>query len=187
MSWTGAAKLLAVPLDLDAWLPDPQIRTFHRRSARAGADDLWHAAETVKVCEAPTLGRIVRWRIPGTPRDIPFRDVFRRYPFAVLDEDDGWSVSGLCGKIWTLRRDYPRIGGPDEFLAWDEPDSVRVLLGHWVEDHGDRATLVSETRIEPVDRRARMRTRGLWTGLGRFERLIGGEALRVAARRAEQR
>ena len=82
-------------LDLDEWLPDPQVRTFHRRSAHAPADDLWHAAETVQVCEAPSLGRVVRWRIPDTPRDIPFRDVFRRYPFAVLDEGERWSVSGL--------------------------------------------------------------------------------------------
>jgi hypothetical protein len=172
-------------IDLDAWLPDPQVRTFHRRSAQAPAEALWHAAETVQVCEAPTLGRILRWRIPDTPRDLPFRDVFRRYPFTVLDEGERWSISGLCGKIWTLRRDYPRIASADEFAAWDRPDTVRVLFGHWVEEDGGRATLVSETRIEPVDRRARLRTRGLWTALGRFERLIGGEALRVAARRAE--
>jgi hypothetical protein len=174
-------------IDLDAWLPDPQVRTFHRRSARVAADELWHAAETVQVCEAPTLGRVVRWRIPDTPRDIPFREVFRRYPFTVLDEGERWSVSGLCGKIWTLRRDYPRLGGAEEFRAWDEPDTARVLFGHWVEEDGDRSTLVSESRIEPVDRRARLRTRALWTALGQFERLIGGEAMRVAARRAEQR
>ena len=174
-----------MPIDLDAWLPDPQVRTFHRRNAGAPADDLWRAAETVQVCEAPALGRIVRWRIPQTPRDIPFRDVFRRYPFTVLDEGEHWSVSGLCGKIWTLRRDYPRIESAGEFLEWDRPDTVRVLFGHWVEENGKGATLVSETRIEPVDRRARLRTRALWTALGRFERLIGGEALRIAARRAE--
>jgi hypothetical protein len=172
-------------IDLDEWLPDPQVRTLHRRSADVPAEDLWHAAETVQVCESPTLGRIVRWRIPGTPRDIPFRDVFRRYPFTVLDEGEHWSVSGLCGKIWTLRRDYPRLGSADDFLAWDQPDTARVLFGHWVEENGKGATLVSETRIEPVGRRARVRTRALWTAVGQFERLIGNEALRLAARRAE--
>jgi hypothetical protein len=176
-----------MPIDLDAWLPDPQIRTLHRRDARAPADELWHAAETVQVCDAPTLGRIVRWRIPGTPRDLPFRDVFRRYPFTVLEEGEHWSISGLCGKIWTLRRDYPRIESAEEFVSWDRPDTARVLFAHWVEENGAGATLVSESRIEPVDRRARLRTRALWTTLGRFERLIGGEAMRLAARRAERR
>ena len=172
-------------IDLDDWLPDPQVRTLHRRGARASADDLWQAAESVQVCESPALGSVVRWRIPGTPRDIPFRDVFRRYPFTVLDEGERWSASGVCGKIWTLGRDYPRLSGADEFLAWDTPDTVRVLFGHWVEENGKGATLFSETRIQPVDRRARLRTRALWTAVGQFERLIGNEALRLAARRAE--
>src|SRR3954465_12232955 len=130
-------------LDLDAWLPDPQVRTRHRRQAKAPSERLWQAAETVRVCDAPTLGRIVRWRIPGTPRDLPFRELFRRYPFTVLEEGERYSVSGLCGRIWTMKRDYPRIDGPDEFLAWDKPNTVKVLFAHWVE--GD-STLVSESR-----------------------------------------
>jgi hypothetical protein len=178
---------MADALDLDSWLPDPQVRTEHRRDAEAPAKALWHAAETVRVCDAPTLGRVVRWRIPGTPRDLPFRELFRRYPFAVLAEGEQWSVSGLCGRVWTLRRDYPRIEGADEFLGWDRSGTVRVLFAHWVEEDGDgRSSLFSESRVEAVDRRAGLRLRALWAAVGRFERLIGGEALRVAARRAEQ-
>ena len=172
-------------LDLDVWLPKPQVRTRHRRSSRASADRLWHAAETVRIRDAPTLGRVVRWRIPGTPPELPFRELFRRYPFAVLAEGDHWSLSGLCGRLWTLSRDYPRIEGADDFRAWQEPGTVRVLFAHWVEpESAGRSALVSESRVEPVDRRARLRMRALWTAVGRFERLIGGEALRVAARRA---
>lgn len=172
--------------DLDAWLPDPQVRTRHRRPARADAERLWHCAETVRVCDAPTLGAVVRWRIPGTPRELAFRDLFRRYPFTVLAEGEHWSVSGLCGSVWTLKRDYPRVNGPDDFLRWAEAGTVRVLFAHWVEAAGDgRAALVSESRVQPVDRLARARMRALWTVVGRFERLIGGEALKVAARRAE--
>lgn len=173
--------------DLDVWLPDPQVRTRHRRSARASAERLWHAAETVRVCDAPALGRVVRWRIPGTARELPFRELFRRYPFAVLAEGDRWSASGLCGRVWTLGRDYPRIEGADDFMAWDEPGTVRVVFAHWVEpEDGNRSALLSESRVEPVDRHARLRMRALWAAVGRFERLIGGEALRVAARRAER-
>jgi hypothetical protein len=172
--------------DLDSWLPDPQLRTRHRRSAKADPETLWHAAESVRVDEVPALGRIVRWRIPKTPADSAFRDIFRRYPFTVLDEGDLWSVSGLCGRIWTIHRDYPRLSGPDEFLGWDERGTVRVLFAHWVEGGDRTSTLVSETRVQPVDRRAGLRTRALWTAVGQFERLIGREALRVAARRAEK-
>jgi hypothetical protein len=176
-----------VDFDLDACLPDPQVRTRHRRSARAGADALWHAAESVRVGEASAFGTAVRWRIPGTPADLTFRDLLRRYPFAVIAEGERWSVSGICGRLWTLRRDYPRIEGPDDFSAWDEPGTVRVLLAHWIEpDHDARNALVSEARIKPVDRGAGLRLRALWAVLGHFDRLVGGQVLGVAARRAEE-
>ena len=95
-------------------------------------------------------------------------------------------LSGLCGRIWTLARDYPRLDGPEDFAGWSEPGTVRVAFAHWVDDLGDgRAELVSEARVEPVDRRAAMRLRALWAVIGRFERLVGAEPLALAARRAE--
>ena len=174
-------------IDLDAWLPDPQVRGRHRRTARADPDELWRAAGLVTIAEAPRLGRAVRWRIPDTPADISFRQLLRSYPFAVLAEGERWSVSGLCGRLWTLRRDYPRLEGPDHFLEWSEPGTVRVLLGHWIETEGDgRATLCNESRIGAVDRGAGLRLRALWAIVGGLERLVGGEALSAATRRAEQ-
>jgi hypothetical protein len=179
--------VFVVDLDLDDWLPNPQVRVRRRRSAHADPERLWHAAETIRVCDAPTLGPLVRWRIPGTPRDLLFRDLFRRYPFTVLSEGDGWSASGLAGRLWTLQRDYPNLANADQFREWNGPGTVRVVIANWVESDGDgRATLVSESRIQPVDPKASMRLRALWMFLGRFERLIGSEPLRIAARRAER-
>jgi hypothetical protein len=174
-------------IDLDALLPDPQVRGSHRCSATADPDDLWRAASEVKIAEAPRLGRAVRWRIPDTPADISFRDLLRSYPFTVLAEGERWSVSGLCGRLWTLRRDYPRLEGPDDFLEWDEPGTVRVLLADWVEPEGDgQAAVCNESRIAPVDRGAALRLRALWAIVGGLERLVGGEALNAATRRAEE-
>jgi hypothetical protein len=176
-----------MPLDLDAWLPDPQVRSLHRCSAETDADRLWNAAESVRLRDAPILGRAVRWRIPGTSLDLSFWDLFRRYPFSVIAEGARWSVSGMCGRIWTLRRDYPRIDGAKDFLAWEEPATARVLLAHWIEGNGrGQSALVSETRIKPVDGQARLRIRALWALVGHFEALVGREALRSAAQRAEQ-
>jgi hypothetical protein len=173
--------------DLDSWISHPQVRSRHRRTAAASPDRLWEAAGGVRVGDTRALGRAVRWRIPGTPPETTFRELFCRYPFTVLAEGELWSVSGLCGRIWTLRRDYPGLSGGEEFMGWDEPGTVRVLLAHWIEPEGDRrAALVSESRVEPTDRRAQIRLRALWALVGRFERLVGGDALGVAARRAER-
>ena len=98
-------------------------------------------------------------------------------------------MSGLCGRIWTLQRDYPRLDGPEAFRHWDERGTVRVLFAHWTEpgSDGSGAELVSEARVDPVDGMARARLKALWTVIGPFERLVGAEPLAVAARRAEAR
>jgi len=173
---------------LDAWLGAPAVRTHHRRSAAASTQALWDRATEVRLDETRTLGRLVRWRIPGLGPDPTYHELFRAYPFCVLEEDEHLLVTGLCGRIWTLARDYPRLAGPDEFRDWDEKGTVRVAFGHWVEPGEDgRAELVSEARVEPVDARAGLRLRALWTVIGRFERLVGAEPLDLAARRAEGR
>jgi hypothetical protein len=168
-------------------MPDPVVRTMHRRAAGVPAEALWEAAETIRIRDVGTIGRIVRWRIPGTSRDQPFTELFRRYPFTVLAEGERWVVSGLCGRVWTLRRDYPHLAGAEEFRAWRDPGTVRVVFAHWIEDMGnDCSELVSESRIDAVDRGARLRLRALWRAIGHFEQLIGADALEVAVRRAEE-
>jgi hypothetical protein len=178
-----------LPLDLDAWLPAPAIRTRHRREAAAPPDALWVAAGALPVDATGTLGRLVRWRIPGLPAGVTFGALFAAPPFTVLSEGERWSVSGLVGRIWTLRRDYPLLSGADAFRTWAQPGTVRVLFAHWVEAgaDGERAVLHSEARVAPVDRHAALRLRALWTVVGPWERLIGGEALARAGRRAEDR
>jgi hypothetical protein len=173
---------------LDDWLAEPAVRTRHRRRAAADADELWAAARGIRLSETRTLGRLVRWRIPGTASTQTFSGLLAEYPFVVLAEGERWSVSGLCGRIWTLNRDYPRLDGPEAFRAWSEPGTVRVLFTHWVDSDGDGgSTIVSEARVAPVDRAADLRLRSLWMLVGVFERLIGAETLELAVARAEGR
>jgi hypothetical protein len=174
------------PAALDDWLANPSVRTRHHRRSSADAARLWAAARALRLSDAGALSRLVRWRIPDLRTDQTFRDMLANYPFCLLAEGEDWSISGLCGRIWTLQRDYPRLDGPDDFRSWDEPGTVRVLFAHWVVPDGAGSTIVSEARVAPVDRRAALRLRSLWVVIGVFERLIGGEALALAAERAER-
>src|SRR3954447_18267832 len=118
---------------LDAWLGSPQGRTHRRQAARADADELWRRATEVRLSETRRLGRLVRWRIPGLAPGLTYHELFRAYPFCVLEEGEHRLVSGLCGRIWTLHRDYPALSGPEQFRSWAEPGTVRVAFAHWVE------------------------------------------------------
>lgn len=170
---------------LDAWLPDPQIRARHHRSSAADPDTLWAAANTVRLDQTRTIGHLVRWRIPGVAPEQSFAGLLQDDPFIVLDAGEHYSISGLCGRIWTRARDYPLLDGPDAFRAWHAPRTVRVLFAHWVEPASDgRSTLVSEARVAPTDRVGAMRLRSLWLVVGPFERLIGAEPLALAAAEA---
>jgi hypothetical protein len=170
---------------LERWAGAPAVCSRHMRPARTDAHTLWDSAASIRLSDTRTLGRLVRWRIPGTPADVTYFEMLSRYPFTILEAGDGYSISGLCGRIWTLQRDYPRLSGPEEFRAWDQRGTVRVLFAHWVEQGDDGPELVSEARVEPVDRFASVRLRALWSVIGKFERFVGAEPLTLAVRRAE--
>ena len=173
---------------LDAWLPEPVVRTHHRRTAAAAPDELWRAANGVRLSDTRTLGRLVRWRIPGLQPRLTYGELFRDYPFTVLDEGEQHLLAGLCGRIWTLARDYPRLDGPD---------GVRELGRA---GHGARA-------VRPLGRARRtaaprwsarracsrstgtpaLRLRALWKVIGPFERLVGAEAIDARATERSRR
>jgi hypothetical protein len=179
----SAPERVAAPApDLDRWLDAPTITTRHHRSAPVDPVRLWAAASSVQLDQTRTLGKLIGWRIPGTPQHETFRELFARPPFVVLDEGPTHSVSGLCGRIWTLRRDYPLLRDAAEFAAWDEPGDARVLFAHWTQPtpDGTGATLHSEARVQPTDARSRFALAVLWRTVGVFERRIGAEALSLA-------
>jgi hypothetical protein len=170
--------------DLDIWLDHAPIRVRHRREAAVDEATLWEAARTVRVKDTRVLGRLLRWRIPGTSGSMPYDKLFREPPFAVLHEEEGALVSGLVGRIWTLRRDYPAIDA-DEFRSWSAPGTARVLYANWVEPADRGAALVSETRVRATDRDGRRGLTGVRPLITAFNALIGREALDLAVARAQ--
>jgi hypothetical protein len=174
------------PRALDAWLADPAVRVAHRRTADAAPEALWAAARSVRLSDTRILGRLVRWRIPGLPRTQTYDELFRSPPFVVLEEQAHALVSGLCGRLWTLERDYAALAGPEDFGRWAEPGTARVLYANWVTPAQDGGAVISsETRVAPVDRAGRRGLVAVRPLIATFNHLIGGEALTLAVRRAE--
>jgi hypothetical protein len=174
------------PPQLDMWLPAPAVRVAHRRESTASPERLWRATQEISLSETRLLGRLIRWRIPGLAREVSFDELFRQQPFTVLCEDDGLLVSGLVGRIWTLRRDYPELEGPDEFQQWSTPGTARVLFANWVEAAEHRGgALRSETRVEGFGAQGRLGLASVRPLIRGFQQLVANDAMAVAVRRAE--
>ena len=174
--------------DLDKWLPDPALRVVHRRESSASADELWRAAREVRLTDTAVLGRLVRWRIPGLGRDLGYDEMFRQPPFIVLEEGAHALVSGLVGRIWTLRRDYPQLGSPQEFAEWSRGGTARVVIANWARGRdGGGSALAAEARVEPVGAQGRLGVAAVRPVVRAFQNLVGSDGINAAVRRAEGR
>jgi hypothetical protein len=172
--------------DLDRWIANPSIRVAHRRDSSVEPDRLWEAAREVPLSDVGRLGQLIRWRIPGTRPDLRLEELFRCPPFAVLDEGRYAVVSGLVGRIWTLRRDYPRLSGPEEFLQWSEPGTARVVFANWVQGTDGHSALRSEARVEPIGLQGRIGVAAVRPLVRAFQGLVASDGIAAAVRRAER-
>jgi hypothetical protein len=174
--------------DLDIWLPDPSLRVAHSRTSTVSADQLWDAARTVGLTEAARLGRLVRWRIPGLERNTTFDSLFREPPFIVLAEGERALVSGLVGRIWTLRRDYPELSSPEDFRDWSQRGTARVVLANWVlADPDGGSSIFSEERVEGLGSQGRIGVAAVRPIVRAFQNLVGSDGVSAAVRRAERK
>ncbi len=173
--------------DLDYWLPKPSIRVAQRRQTNAEPDRLWEAARQVRLSDARRLGRLIRWRIPGLPPDLAFDELFRAPPFIVLDDTpDRMLISGLVGRIWTLRRDYPELKDPEEFRTWRASGTARVAFANWIEETDAGSEIHVEARVEAIGAQGRVGVAAVRPLVRAFGGLIGSDGIEVAVRRAEQ-
>jgi hypothetical protein len=173
--------------DLDKWLAKPALRVVHHRESSVSATELWRAAQEVRLSDTTVLARLVRWRIPGLPRNLGYDDLFRQQPFTVLEEGEYALVSGLVGRIWTLRRDYPELGSPQEFADWSKSGTARVVIASWAQERDGGSVLTAEARVEPVGAQGRLGVAAVRPVVRAFQNLVGSEGISAAVRRAEDR
>ena len=126
------------------------------------------------------------WRIPGVHASQTYHELFRAYPFTVLHETATELVSGLCGKIWTLARDYPALARRRGVRRLGRArHRARRLRALGRPRPRTAPSCTPRPACSPVDTHARVRLKAIWTVLGPFERLVGAEPLELAVRRAE--
>jgi hypothetical protein len=158
----------------------------HRRESRADSDALWRAAREVQLKDTGRLGRLVRWRIPGTTGEPSFEQLFTTPPFIALERADHALVSGIVGRIWTIRRDYPRLSDPAEFRDWSQSGTARVVFANWVEESPAGSILNAEARVDVYGVQGRIGLAMVRPLVSAFHDLIGSDGIEAAVSRAER-
>ena len=162
-------------LDLDAWLPDPTVRTYRCRRADATPDGALGAGAALRLADTRTLGRLIRWRIPGVSAERTYDELFRSYPFVVLEEGERHLVSGPVRADLDADPRLPAARRPRTRSATGTRRAPSAsCFAHWVTDD---AQLCTEARVKPVDRSSAFRLQALWRLIGHFEPLVATEPL----------
>ena len=168
-------------------VPKTHARLHHRRRSIAHPDDLWQAARTIRLKDAPRLNRLIRWRLGrhAPAADTTFEDFFRSGVFTLLEEGERYSVSGVAGRSWSPSGDYQRFETASDYMDYDGRGIAKVVLATSVSAHAEGSQIDTEARIWLSDRRAQLIFRPFWAVVHPFARFIGSEGLAAAVRHAE--
>jgi hypothetical protein len=171
------------------WLPGCHARLYKARVSTASPEQLWEAAESVRLRDAPRLGRLIRWRLgkhapsPGTT----FEEFFRTGIFMLLEEGERLYISGVAGKIWAPSGAYAHFETAGEYREYRARGTAKVVLKVEVREHERGSQIISEARIWCADRRTEMIFRPFWMLVAPFARFVYSDGFAAAVKRAEGR
>jgi hypothetical protein len=171
------------------WLPGCHARLQLARVSAATPDELWEAAQTIQLRDAPRLARLIRWRLGkhAPPPETTFEEFFRTGLFMLLEEGERLFISGVAGKIWAPSGDYAQFETAGEYREWRARGTAKVVLKIAVGEHERGSQIASEARVWCADRRSQVVFRPFWAVVRPFAHFVYSEGFAVAVRRAEGR
>jgi hypothetical protein len=174
---------------IDNWLPGCHARLHNARASTATPDELWDAAQAVRLRDAPRLHRLIRWRLGkhAPPPETTFEEFFRTGIFMLLEEGERLDISGVAGRIWAPSGEYAQFETAAEYREYRQRGTAKVVLKIEVRGHKRGSQIVSEARIWCADRRTQLIFRPFWAVVRPFAHFIYSEGFAVAVRCAEGR
>jgi hypothetical protein len=172
---------------IDTWLPGCHARLHHARTSTASADELWDAAQALRLADAPRLERLIRWRLGrhAPPPETTFEEFFRTGIFMLLEEGEHLFISGVAGRIWAPSGEYAQFETAGEYREYRRRGTAKVVLKVEVREHERGSEITSDARIWCADRRTQLIFRPFWAMVRPFAHFIHSEGFAVAIRRAE--
>jgi hypothetical protein len=167
---------------LDEVLPDYDFRSRHGRTVAAAPEALCWAVERYRLDRDGSLLMRSLFRLRGlaVPRG-NLRDALDGSRFTLVAERPGEEiVAATTGRFWAIR-ERANMEAPDDlnaFLAFDRPGWAKAAVAIRAEPRDDAATdLVTETRVQCIDRGAQRRFAVYWMLINVFSGWIRRDIL----------
>ncbi|MFJ4091655.1 hypothetical protein ACIPYS_08745 [Kitasatospora sp. NPDC089913] len=183
---------------LDRFLPVYGHRAVHGITLAAPPEEVWAALQRVTLADLPLPRMLLALRtLPSRlrntgpdllDRSVPLAELFRRDDrwVTLADEPGRALVLGRVARFWSpVPREPARPGDGAAFAAFAEPGWAKAVISHEVFAHGSGSRLVTETRIQGTDARARRRFAAYWLLIRPGVGLIRRSALAAAGRHCE--
>lgn len=151
----------------NGFLPTYEFSETHAMEIKAELTDVMAAVEAFR----PEDDRFFQWAI--ALRELPMRLVpsaqvknpaaFGLDNFTLLGRTEDELVYALAGKLWQPDFGQAKLQGPEAFLAFSEPGSVKLVIGFHCQGVRPGATLLTtETRVHCMDENALASFRPYW-------------------------
>jgi len=185
----GRRKRVRPSPSLDRFIPDPEVIEQHRIWVDAPAAVTYQAACAYDMGSSRLAHLLFDTRalvmgVKPLPYEPPkhFIDAMKQVGWATLDEQPGKEiVFGALAQPWMADAAFRTIP-PAEFVAFNEPGYVKIVLNVSVESSG---LLQTETRVVTTDGQSRKRFRKYWAFVNPGVKLIRLELLRGIKSAAE--
>jgi hypothetical protein len=177
----------------DSLMPRYEVQEQHQIRIDAPPDVVWVTAKAMNLDQLPIVRLLVRIRslAMGRRPDPPKRDGgliegAKQIGWAVLAENtDREVVMGAVTQPWHGKVVFRPLT-PDAFVAFREPNFVKIAWNLRVDADGANSILRTETRVQPTDDEARARFRRYWSFIFPGVIVIRLAILRTVRARAER-
>jgi hypothetical protein len=186
-------------MKLDTFLPEFEFNEIHRVRVNASPERVFAAIRELTVAELSPLifamfalrdlpARLAGRAGEAAPAQRPFIENMYADGFIPLAEvPDREIVFGLIGQFWKpIPVPGPEIAGPQEFLAYADPDFGKVAANLLVTPDAGGVVCSTETRVHVPGRSARRRFAFYWLLIRLGSGWIRLLWLRAIKRRAER-
>jgi hypothetical protein len=168
---------------IDEFLPEYDFVATHGIAIRAGAADIYRAANEVDFSES----LIIRWllRLRGLSTRNVTLESLRKSRFEILGETlDTEILLGLVGRFWMPQGDLKKIDA-ETFKSFDVAGYAKAVWNFSLREEKTGTRLTTETRIKCTDMTSRRRFGFYWAIVRPFSGLIRMQMLKAIKRRAE--